>query len=75
VLRLQVRSRQWRFIERADGSHELYAHQLQPNGQDHALEYHSVADSPEHAGVVREMHAMLVRTFKTQTAKAICCRG
>jgi arylsulfatase A-like enzyme len=48
-----VRTLQWRFIERNDGSHELYDHRTDPD------DYHNVAGNPDHLSVVHQLQAML----------------
>ena len=48
-----VRTLRWRYIERGDGSQELYDHDDDPT------EYHNVADRPEHATVISDHAALL----------------
>ena len=48
-----VRTARWRYVERSDGTQELYDHENDPS------EYHSVADRPEHASLIREHAALL----------------
>jgi iduronate 2-sulfatase len=50
-----VRTARWRYIERSDGSHELYDHDRDP------AEYYNVADRPEHASVIRDHAALLTQ--------------
>ena len=52
-----VRTARWRYIERNDGSQELYDHTTDRD------EYHNVAQRPEHAATVRDHAALLERTF------------
>jgi len=52
-----VRTARFRYVERNDGSIELYDHASDPD------EYHNVAADPAHAGVIREHSALLERTF------------
>jgi len=48
-----VRTARWRYVERSDGTKELYDHENDPS------EYHSLADRPEHASLIREHAALL----------------
>ncbi len=52
-----VRTARWRYIERNDGSRELYDHATDRD------EYHNVAQRPEHAATVGEHAALLERAF------------
>lgn len=60
-----VRTARWRYIERNDGSQELYDHATDRD------EYHNVADKPEHAAVIREHAALLERTFGPRAAPGV----
>ncbi len=48
-----VRTKRWRFVERDDGSRELYDHNADP------AEYFNVAGVPENAAVVSQLHQLL----------------
>jgi arylsulfatase A-like enzyme len=48
-----VRTPRWRYIERLDGSRELYDHEHDP------AEYHNVIDQPAHDAIARELAASL----------------
>jgi hypothetical protein len=48
-----VRTLRWRYIERLDGSRELYDHERDP------AEYHNVIDQPAHDAIARELAARL----------------
>lgn len=52
-----VRTARWRYIERQDGSVELYDHDADPN------EYRNVADAPGHAAIIAAHAALLDRQF------------
>ena len=52
-----VRTARWRYIERSDGSRELYGHDADPS------EYHNVAEAADHESIVREHAALLEREF------------
>jgi len=52
-----ARTARWRYIERTDGSKELYDHEHDPS------EYHNVADRPEHATLIREYATLLEQEF------------
>jgi len=54
-----VRTRDWRYIRYADGSEELYNMQQDPH------EWHNLAGSPAHAGVLAE-HRQLAPTHSRQ---------
>ena len=52
-----VRTARWRFVERLDGSRELYDHRSDPK------EFFSVAADPDCAAVVSQLHALLEKEF------------
>jgi uncharacterized sulfatase len=57
-----VRTARWRYVERLDGSSELYDHASDPD------EYHDVSADPEHAEVIRQHAALLTSTFGARPA-------
>lgn len=52
-----VRDKRWRLVERFDGSSELY------DFDSDSFEYYNVIAKPEHADVVKKLHAMLETEF------------
>jgi arylsulfatase A-like enzyme len=54
-----VRTKEWRLIERLDGTKELYSH---PADKD---EYFNVIDKPENKTVAADLHALLEEMFGT----------
>jgi len=57
-----VRTARFRYVERNDGSHELYDHASDPD------EFYNVAADPAHAGVIREHATLLEETFGPSAA-------
>jgi arylsulfatase A-like enzyme len=58
-----VRTVRFRYVERNDGSVELYDHASDPD------EYHNVAADPAHAAVIREHAVLLEQTFGPRKAR------